>query len=92
MDLLAALSVAAAIIQFVDYSTKVVSKGRELYKSIDGTLSENIELEAASIRPRSLISNLQGSLRHCQQTQQGSLNPSFQALEAICKGCMDVSK
>jgi hypothetical protein len=92
MDPLSALSIAAAVIQFVDYSTKVVSKGKELYKSIDGALSENIELETASIRLRSLISNLQDSLRHCQQTQQGSVDPSFQALEAICKGCMEVSK
>jgi hypothetical protein len=41
MDPLTALSVAACVVQFVDYGTKLLSKGRELYKSADGALWEN---------------------------------------------------
>jgi hypothetical protein len=43
MDPLAALSVAAAVIQFVDFGLTLMSEGVELYES--GSLAENDELE-----------------------------------------------
>jgi len=64
MDPLTALSVAAAVVQFVDYGTRIVAKGTNLYKSADGALTENIELETASIRLQGLGGTLQDSLRH----------------------------
>lgn len=58
MDPLSALSVAAAVVQFVDYGTRLVSKTRELYKSTQGALTTNIELEAASKRVQYLTTPL----------------------------------
>jgi hypothetical protein len=58
MDPLSALSVAAAVVQFADYGTGLLRTGRALYKSINGALSENIDLEAASDRIRLLGSNV----------------------------------
>jgi hypothetical protein len=89
MDPLTALSVAASVVQFVDYGTKLLSKGRELYKSANGALSENIELEEASSRLKLLSSDLQTSLRG---GGQGPVNEQDQALETICNGCIEVSE
>jgi hypothetical protein len=89
MDPLTALSIAASVVQFVDYGTKLLSKGRELYKSADGALSENVELEGASSRLNLLSSDLQKSLRG---GGQGAVNERDEALETICKGCIEVSE
>lgn len=45
MDPLSALSVAGTIIQFVDFGTKMLSSGMELYKSTKGSLTVSEELE-----------------------------------------------
>lgn len=93
MDPLSALSVAAAVVQFVDYGTKIVSKGTKLCKSSDGALAENIELETASTRLQRLSGTLQGSLRRGQyEPQNGPLIESNQALESICEACVKMSK
>jgi hypothetical protein len=46
LDPLTALSLAGNIVQFVDFSTKLLAKGHELYKSADGTSVGYSELEA----------------------------------------------
>lgn len=93
MEPLSALSVAAAVVQFVDYGTGIVAKGRKLYKSAEGALTENIELGIASVRLQRLSGTLQDSLRRGQQgLQRGPLNESDQALEDICRACVEVSK
>lgn len=93
MDPLSALSVAAAVIQFIDYSTRIVSKGKELYKSADGALAENIELETASVRLQNLSRTLKDSLRANQQApKEGVASKSDGALETICEACVTVSK
>jgi len=45
LDPLSALSVAGAIVQFVQFSSKLISKGHELYKSTDGASLGHAELE-----------------------------------------------
>jgi hypothetical protein len=46
MDPMPAISLAGTIVQFVDFSIKLVSKGHSIYHSAAGTLPENLELEA----------------------------------------------
>ena len=46
LNALAALSVASSVVQFVDFSVKVISKGNKYYRSTDGALVENTELVA----------------------------------------------
>jgi len=46
MDPLVATGLAGNVVQFVDFSYKVVSTARKLYKSAGGTIAENQELEA----------------------------------------------
>jgi hypothetical protein len=45
MDPLSALSIAATVVQFVDFGMRVVSKGNQIYRSGDGSLDENRDLE-----------------------------------------------
>lgn len=58
MDPMSALVVATAVVQFVDYGTKIVSKGRELYQSASGALARNEDLETDSRRLRELVTSM----------------------------------
>ena len=62
LDPLSALSVAASIVQFIDFGMKLISKSRELAKSSSGALVEHEEMLAASIRLKDLDDGLQYSL------------------------------
>jgi hypothetical protein len=44
LDPMSALSIAASAVQFVDFSIKIVSKSKEIYKSTSGGLEENLQL------------------------------------------------
>jgi hypothetical protein len=46
LDPFTALGVAGNIVQFVDFTVKLISKSHEIYKSVDGALVENQDLEA----------------------------------------------
>lgn len=45
LEPLSALSPAAAIIQFVDFSSKILVTGYGTYRSVDGTTQEQVELQ-----------------------------------------------
>lgn len=45
MDPLTALGLASNIVQFVDYSSKIISTSRQLYNSASGAREEYLELE-----------------------------------------------
>lgn len=46
MEALAAIGVASAVVQFVDFGSKVFFKSVELYKSTTGSLCSNVELSS----------------------------------------------
>ena len=48
LESLAALSVVAIIIQFVEFGCKLFSESRELYKASDILVEESVELEIIS--------------------------------------------
>jgi hypothetical protein len=88
MDPVSALSVAASVIQFVDYGTRVISKARELYTSADGALSANSKIEEATTR----LQALSGSLKADEGLQIAPLDETDTALDKICKECSEVSQ
>lgn len=45
MDPITAIRIAGSIVQFVDFGLKVVSKGNHIYRSGDGSLSEDHDPE-----------------------------------------------
>lgn len=93
MDPLSALSIAACVVQFVDFGTKVLKDGKELYNSADGALAENVDFATSSSRLQQLSTTLQDSLHQgTQGLQQGPLQERDAALENICYACMQISK
>jgi hypothetical protein len=66
-----ALAIAAAVVQFVDFTGEVVSKGKEIYKSSDGTLRETEQAETVTERLLDLtlrVKKYYGQACHTKQT------------------------
>jgi hypothetical protein len=61
MDPLSALTVACAVIQFVEFGSKLVGTGLEVYKSTDGAPEEVIEIEALAAHAEQLSQKLASS-------------------------------
>jgi hypothetical protein len=59
LDALSVVSLAATIIQFVDFGSKIVSKGYHLYESTDGVLPEYARLGYLIADLKSLNARLQ---------------------------------
>ncbi|KAI1132407.1 hypothetical protein F5Y10DRAFT_231103 [Nemania abortiva] len=62
MDPWSALSCAAAVLQFVDFSAKLVGSAYEIYSSESDALQENIQLEKVATRLRQLSERVETSL------------------------------
>lgn len=60
MDPMTAVALASSIVQFVDFSSKLVSKGHHIYTSANGALSENLDLEAVTVDLSHLTARLKG--------------------------------
>ncbi|THV48832.1 hypothetical protein BGAL_0225g00100 [Botrytis galanthina] len=91
MDPVAALGVAAAVIQFIDYGTGLALKGREIYKS--GELGANAELGQATNRLQNLVEPLRISLHsEFQNAPSSSPADADRAIKDICTKCIDLSE
>ncbi|EPS38220.1 hypothetical protein H072_8069 [Dactylellina haptotyla CBS 200.50] len=86
VDPLAALGAAAAVLQFLDFTTKLISKGRELYKSADGVLTDHAEQVALYSRLSKLNKALGESINTSAAQKQLSL--AEQALLEVSSECM----
>jgi hypothetical protein len=85
LDPFSALSVAAALFQFIDFTAQIVSKGNHLFQSASGILPENESIESAAIRLRDLAGPLQPqTLAVGGYTEDG-------ALKALCGECVDIA-
>jgi hypothetical protein len=77
METLAIIGLVGNIVQFVDYSGKLISKSTELYRSSEGALAENIDTETATNHLVLLNSKLQNS----------AATTGDSTLESLCKSC-----
>ncbi|TVY82832.1 hypothetical protein LSUE1_G004720 [Lachnellula suecica] len=71
MDPLTALSLAGTVVQFVDFGSKVISRGAELYKSTNGQLAAHRELELMTTDLSNVIIRIQDTY------QKGRSEPSI---------------
>lgn len=86
LDPLSALSVAASAVQFIDFSTKIISKGQRLYHSTSGALPENDETETVTKRLKDLAQGLQAPLQSdIAASDEGN------ALKDITQECLDTA-
>ena len=102
LEAFAALSVASAVVQFVDFTSKVISKGNKYYNSPDGNLEENAELRdiAAKIRRLTGLLTKSAAPRHDpyrESQAQDSLiastrpEPEERALEGVVEECKKIA-
>jgi len=61
MEPLSALAVACAVIQLVEFGSKLVGTGLEVYKSTDGAPEEVVEIEALAAHAEQLSKKLASS-------------------------------
>jgi hypothetical protein len=85
LDPFSALSLAAALFQFIDFTAKIVSKGNHLFQSASGILPENESIESAAIRLRDLAGPLQ------PQTPAVGGYTEDGALKALCGECVNIA-
>jgi sensor domain CHASE-containing protein len=81
MDPLAAIGLASAIVQFVDYSTTIIHGAKEIYDSATGSTKENQSLEDVVIE----MQHLSQKLDYPQNAQQTDDEVALSRLAAECK-------
>lgn len=83
MDPLTALSLAGTVIQFVDFGSKLVSAGRQLYKN------GQLDIHAQAARAADDLLDYSVKLRRPLQTAESTrpLTEDEKALEKICQDC-----
>jgi hypothetical protein len=108
LDPITALSVTAAAVQFVQFSSQIVSKGRHIYNSSHGAAKENEITETVTLRLQELTQRLaKASIRakssnkakasnnvHSRPNSQGSseMQEHYARIHSICKECETLSK
>jgi hypothetical protein len=89
MDPVSALGVASAVVQFVDFGTKLISKTRSLRKSSTGALVEHRELTLASTRLSDLSSDLDHELSRFASARE--LTQEEAALQQVAEECRQLA-
>jgi hypothetical protein len=67
LDPASAVGLAASIIQLTKFVTGILNDSHELYKSIDGALIRNVELETVCTRLDKMVENI----KHGRKAGQG---------------------
>ncbi len=92
MEALATVGLASSIVQFVDFATKIISKGYQYQKSVDGVLDENVELQAIA---DSLDQLSKGLVTRKKKTSLASWSmknsKEDEALKAVAKECQKIA-
>jgi hypothetical protein len=87
LDPITAVSLAGTVVQFVDFSAKLISKGYEIYNSADGTFVENRELEVVA---HSLQRHI-GTLSRSSREVVSPATADEIALKELCEACQSVA-
>ncbi|MCJ1285389.1 hypothetical protein MMC26_004729 [Xylographa opegraphella] len=89
LDPFTALSLASTVLQFVDFGSKLIKEGSELYHSADGASSANAELEKIAVNLKELTKKLETS----SQTETGSTENTEEtdALKSLAESCSEAA-
>ena len=90
LDPLSALSLAGTVVQFVDFTIKILDKGRQIYKSADGSTAEHEDLNAITNDLIGLNERLKSSMHSRRAVKQLSLDE--QALEGVASDCSSIAQ
>ena len=90
MEALSALSLASNIVQFLDFGLRVLSKGNKIYRSVDGALEENLDLEVVTSDLLVMQTKLKCTLLTSGNTHLASDDlQAFNTLSESCAGLAD---
>lgn len=96
MEPLTALSVASSVIQFVDFGSKLLANGRQLYRSAEGVLTENVDLELVASDLHNLTMGLKRKLPKNRALgrpgKARQLNDDDEALDRLCERCVEIAE
>jgi hypothetical protein len=81
MEALVALGLVGNIVQFVDFSGKLISMSIQLYHSYDGTSVENVDVETATKHLMVLSEKL----------KDGATTAGDKALQSLCHSCQNAA-
>jgi len=87
MDPVTTIGLASSIVQLITFTSDLVSKGREIYKSANGSLVEHLELESIV---GSLV-DLSDALDLPNPTER-KLTSTERQLSELCDGCKSVTE
>ena len=96
LDLFSAVSLTANIIQFLDFTAKIISASAKAYKSPNGTSAEYVELDTTTKHLKELASSIQAPLTtdpnshfakkdEFEKVRQSCLNVASELIDAIDK-------
>lgn len=85
LDPLTTLSVAGNVVQFADFGVKILTKGFELYSSVDGAPPYNRELEIIADDLKSLTARIRNSI--WSHNECSPVTEEEQTLERLTKEC-----
>jgi hypothetical protein len=90
LDPMSALLVAASAVQFVDFSIKMVSKSKELYKSTSGALEENLQLSQSARILLGCEKEVRNALHVLTFHPPLVISDSQADLLELCENCLNV--
>ncbi|KAJ2985030.1 hypothetical protein NUW58_g5750 [Xylaria curta] len=91
MDPLNAISLAAAVVQFTDFSVRFLSEAARVYKSASGTTSQAMELKTVDQDLRQLSRSIQEKSAQLADPRK-PLRESEQKLLQLCRTCEELSE
>jgi hypothetical protein len=93
MDAASAFGLAASVVQFVTFTSDLISKSQAIYKSADGALVEQIELETITQNLMNLTKDLnRQTFVVSRPSKWPTLNIDDRRLPELCEGCQEISK
>lgn len=82
LDPITALGIAGNIVQFIEFGIKATSKAREIHRSADGALGENVDLELLTADLAAVTKKLE---------IPGSRTTGIDGLDDICRRCTEAA-
>lgn len=89
MEPLSIISLTGNIIQFIEFTAQLVSKGRKINDSKEGALIDHVDLSTTSNHLVELSKYVSNSLRSQGSSQE--LSPLDRRLQEVCGGCWVVA-
>src|ERR1700753_1320469 len=90
MEPLVAISLAANVVQFVDFAASILLKSSELRISNDGRLVQHRDISSTCDDLSRITAKLSESI--APATISIALSEDDQALRKLCEGCLEVSR